>query len=132
MREDDFKSSIVELPTVLAITRLTKEFENNKLPSPPVQAVIDSSNPFTFRAGQWAPLRRLFTTPQKWLGLGPESLEQNDEVWLLKNANVPFILRPDGDSQYTLVGEAYVHGIMQGQLIDAPGGTEGFREIQIV
>jgi hypothetical protein len=35
----------------------------------------------------------------------------------------------NGESQYTLVGEAYVHGIMHGELIDAPGGTEGFKEI---
>jgi len=53
-------------------------------------------------------------------------------VWLLKNADVPFILRPCGESQYKLIGEAYVHGIMRGELVDAPGGTEGFAEIQIV
>jgi hypothetical protein len=132
MREDDFKSSIVELPTVSTIIKLAEDFENNELPSPSVQAVINSSNPFQLRAAQWVAGRRLFTTPQKWLGLGPESLKQDDEVWLLKYADVPFILRPHGESQYTLIGEAYVHGIMHGELIDAPGGTEGFREIQIV
>jgi hypothetical protein len=76
--------------------------------------------------------KRLFTTAQKWLGYGPVHLQPNDEVWLLKNARVPFILRPHGESQYRLIGEAYVHGIMQGRLIDAPGGAEGFREIEIV
>jgi hypothetical protein len=132
MREDDFKSSTVELPTTLTIIELAEELENNGLLSPYVQAVVNSSNLFQLRAGQWVGGRRLFTTPQKWLGLGPESLEQGDEVWLLKNTDTPFILRPYGDSQYTLVGEAYVHGIMHGELIDAPGGNEGFREVQIV
>jgi hypothetical protein len=50
----------------------------------------------------------------------------NDEVRLLNNAAVPFILRPYGESQYPLVGEAYVHGIMHAQLVAEPGETEGF------
>jgi hypothetical protein len=75
--------------------------------------------------------RRLFITTQKWFGLGPENLQPNDEVWLLKHAKVPFILRPYGD-QYQLVGEAYVHGIMFGELVTGPGGEEGFQDIEIV
>ena len=75
--------------------------------------------------------RRLFITTQKWFGLGPENLRPNDEVWLLKHAKVPFILRPYG-GQYQLVGEAYVHGIMFGELVTGPGGEEGFQDIEIV
>jgi hypothetical protein len=59
-------------------------------------------------------------------------LQPNDELWLLKHAAAPFILRAYGESQYQLVGEAYVHGIMYGELVDAPGGLEGFGEIEIV
>jgi Heterokaryon incompatibility protein (HET) len=131
-REQDFRSSAVELPTLSAIIKLAEEFTTEELIPQSAQNRINSSSAFQSRAGYWNAGRRLFTTDQKWLGLGPENLEQDDEVWLLKHANVPFILRPRGDSQYTLVGEAYVHGIMHGELVDAPGGTEGFREIQIV
>jgi hypothetical protein len=94
--------------------------------------IIKLSNIFWIPAQKCNAGRKLFTTSQKWLGLGPGCLEQDDEIWLLKNAAVPFILRPHGESQYTLVGEAYVHGIMHGELVDAPGGTEGFMEIQLV
>ncbi|KAN0112450.1 hypothetical protein V8E51_005401 [Hyaloscypha variabilis] len=131
-REHDFRSSTIRLPTLSTIIRLAEEVDNHGLTSHSVQATVNLTNQFQLQARNWAPGRRLFTTHQKWLGLGPETLEQDDEVWLLKNTNVPFILRSHGDSQYTLVGEAYVHGIMHGELIDAPRGTEGFREIQIV
>ncbi|KAE9365630.1 HET-domain-containing protein [Stipitochalara longipes BDJ] len=94
--------------------------------------LFDKCNTFCIRASPCANGRRLFITSQKWLGLGPEFLEPNDELWLLKHAAVPFILRPYGESQYQLVGEAYVHGIMHGELVAAPGGREGFGEIEIV
>jgi hypothetical protein len=29
---------------------------------------------------------------------------------------VPYVLRPRGNNEYELVGEAYVHGIMHGEL----------------
>jgi hypothetical protein len=129
-REENFQSSCVELPSasdIIEFTDLLKDEQNSRF-----HTVVNLSNEFCIRFRQVVGGRRLFTTSKKWLGLGPECLEPNDEVWLLKNAVVPFILRPQGYSQYSLVGEAYVHGIMNGELMDAPGGREGFRDIQIV
>jgi hypothetical protein len=52
------------------------------------------------------------------LGTGPRSLRAGDEVWVLAGASVPMVLRQaDGGghgARYRLVGEAYVHGAMQG------------------
>ena len=61
-------------------------------------------------------VRRIFRTKTCLLGIGPKSIRIGDEVWILAGANVPFVLRRlDGDqNRYTLVGEAYVHGIMHG------------------
>jgi hypothetical protein len=51
--------------------------------------------------------------------MGPTVLEVGDEVWILAGADVPLILRPSASSgeEYRLVGEAYVHGIMQGEAV---------------
>lgn len=67
--------------------------------------------------------RRIFRTDNGLLGLGPQSLRPGDHIFVLLGARVPFVLRPldlpgDGSSYYTLVGEAYVHGIMQGEALD--------------
>jgi hypothetical protein len=44
---------------------------------------------------------------------------KGDIIWLLPDADVPFILRPLENGHYKLVGEAYVHGIMHGEALDS-------------
>jgi hypothetical protein len=45
-------------------------------------------------------------------------MRAGDEVWMLRNALVPFILRKEEHGEnYTLIGEAYLHGFMQGEML---------------
>ncbi|KAL8708988.1 MAG: hypothetical protein Q9220_006197 [cf. Caloplaca sp. 1 TL-2023] len=63
---------------------------------------------------------RLFRTDDGLLGMGPRSTQAGDEAWILQGARVPFVLRPCGESgQYRLIGQSYVHGMMQGEAIEA-------------
>ncbi|KAI5920639.1 heterokaryon incompatibility protein-domain-containing protein [Camillea tinctor] len=59
--------------------------------------------------------RYLFSTRNGYLGLGPDC-RAGDLVCLLFGGEVPFVLRPK-DGHYQLVGDAYVHGIMEGEAI---------------
>lgn len=52
------------------------------------------------------------------LGTGPEGLCVGDVVCVLFGGQVPFILRPNPDGNYTLIGECYVSGIMHGEALD--------------
>lgn len=58
--------------------------------------------------------RRMFTTRDGLIGLGPEALQTRDCIALCKGGKVPYVLRkvPEG---YELVGECYMHGITQGE-----------------
>jgi hypothetical protein len=58
--------------------------------------------------------RRMFTTRDGFIGLGPQALQTGDCIALCKGGKVPYVLRkvPVG---YELIGECYVHGIMQGE-----------------
>jgi hypothetical protein len=67
---------------------------------------------------------RMFRTEDNYLGLGPISTKQEDEVWILRGASVPFVLRRAGERRYTVVGEAYVHGVMHGEVLGEPMGAE--------
>ena len=58
-------------------------------------------------------LRSFFTTSTGHIGLGPEGTKVDDHVVLLSGTQVPFILRQK-DEHYQVIGEAYVHGIMDG------------------
>jgi hypothetical protein len=41
--------------------------------------------------------------------------EVGDKLVVAKGGRVPLVLRGDGGTQYRLVGEAYAHGIMNGE-----------------
>jgi hypothetical protein len=60
--------------------------------------------------------RRFFVTQQGYFGVGPQDMELGDAVCVLFGADMPFILREKED-HWSLVGECYVHGIMNGEVM---------------
>jgi hypothetical protein len=65
---------------------------------------------------QYREEKLLFTTTTQKIGQGPKSMKLNDEVWILRGAQVPFVLRPMGNGHHRLIGEAYIHGVMHGEV----------------
>ena len=60
--------------------------------------------------------RRFFTTTKGFMGLAPDIAQVGDKVCLISGCCTPFIIRADGQN-YALVGESYVHGVMDGELM---------------
>lgn len=60
--------------------------------------------------------RRIFASEKGYLGSGIEAIKTGDLISLVAGADVPYILRPVAgkENTFTLVGEAYIHGIMDG------------------
>jgi hypothetical protein len=63
-----------------------------------------------------------FITKSGYLGIGPPGTQLGDQVWIFHGGKVPFVMRSAteyGDSyghdKLLLVGDAYVHGIMDGE-----------------
>ena len=44
------------------------------------------------------------------------SVKAGDSVWFFPTSRVPFVLRHIADNQHELIGEAYLHGYMHGEL----------------
>ncbi|MCJ1456380.1 hypothetical protein MMC28_006741 [Mycoblastus sanguinarius] len=61
--------------------------------------------------------RSFVMTSEGFFGLAPYQTRPGDLVCVLRGGNVPFVLRQRGDSCYEFVGEAYVHGIMDGNFV---------------
>ncbi|KAI0377172.1 heterokaryon incompatibility protein-domain-containing protein [Hypomontagnella monticulosa] len=61
--------------------------------------------------------RRPCITKNGLVGLAPPDSVPGDRVALLQAGRVPVVLRQDGDG-YRLIGEAYVHGAMYGEMFD--------------
>ncbi|KAG9218082.1 hypothetical protein CCMSSC00406_0010241 [Pleurotus cornucopiae] len=74
--------------------------------------------------------RKPFTGKGGFVGVGPLEMEIGDVVCVLYGAMVPFVLRPINNSEgslYTLVGECYCDGIMDGEALEMGLGEEVFR-----
>jgi hypothetical protein len=60
--------------------------------------------------------RRLFRTARGYVGLSAGSVKAGDEMCVLFGSLVPIVLRREGRS-WRVVGECYVHGIMDGEVL---------------
>ncbi|KAH7410571.1 heterokaryon incompatibility protein-domain-containing protein [Cadophora sp. MPI-SDFR-AT-0126] len=74
-----------------------------------------------------------FVTRHGYVGLGPgygqEHTRPGDLICIFYGARVPFVLRPrpDGQTGYILVGEAFVYGIMDGEIMTMDHQTMKFQ-----
>ncbi|KAH7308420.1 heterokaryon incompatibility protein-domain-containing protein [Stachybotrys elegans] len=64
---------------------------------------------------QFTARRRFVATSKGYYGLVPAQAAVGDQVAILKGGNYPFVLRSCGRN-WKLVGECYVHGVMNGEL----------------
>ena len=69
--------------------------------------------------------RCFFVTESGYCGVGPWIMKADDECVLIRGARVAFLLRSVQDryresKQYRVLGEAYLHGIMDGELVREP------------
>lgn len=94
------------------------------LPIRALNAFSQMSEPLTWRASRFlsafwrsCKLRRFFTTSSGRIGIGPPTMREGDFVAILFGGYTPYVLRPEG-GQYSLVGECYVHGIMNGEAVE--------------
>jgi hypothetical protein len=64
--------------------------------------------------------KRLFRTTKGFLGLGPAAAQHGDIVSLLLGVQVLYVLRSASEDDHCeFVGECYVHGLMDGQAVNA-------------
>lgn len=71
--------------------------------------------------------RRFFTSRKGFMGLAPDIAEVGDKISLVSGCCTPLILIHDGPN-FSLVGESYVHGVMDGRLIS----DAAFQDINLV
>lgn len=62
--------------------------------------------------------RRFIITKSGRLGWCPETCQQGDTITVLAGGRVPYVLRKTDDRCHTFLGDAYVHGIMDGEAVE--------------
>ncbi|KAH8810070.1 heterokaryon incompatibility protein-domain-containing protein [Hyaloscypha sp. PMI_1271] len=62
--------------------------------------------------------RKFLITGNGYLGWAPNTSKKGDIIAVLFGCTTPMVLRPIADKRYEVVGEAYVHGFMEGKAMD--------------
>ncbi|KAF4977302.1 hypothetical protein FZEAL_6190 [Fusarium zealandicum] len=75
---------------------------------------------------RWQHARRCFVTTTGYVGVGPLGLQAGDEVCVFLGGKTVYIVRPQDDDTYLLIGEGYAHGVMYGELLK--GGSAERKE----
>ena len=80
--------------------------------------------------------RSLCVSDDNRLVLAPSSTRVGDKVAILLGGKTVYILRPTGgdkedEEEFELVGEAYAHGVMNGEMMDDPAFVRKIQRIQL-
>ncbi|CAJ0553030.1 Ff.00g115420.m01.CDS01 [Fusarium sp. VM40] len=85
-----------------------------------IESVRDKGKNYFSLMGSTLFFRRPILTNEGHLGCSCESAQVGDEVWIISGCPTPLVLRKSnaGDGGYTLIGETYVHGVMNGEIVN--------------
>ncbi|CAM1503336.1 Fc.00g081120.m01.CDS01 [Cosmosporella sp. VM-42] len=53
-----------------------------------------------------------------FLGMGPKEMEVGDRIFIMEGSHVPIVLRLGSNMVFQIVGEAYVYGMMYGEMVN--------------
>ncbi|KAH6879268.1 heterokaryon incompatibility protein-domain-containing protein [Alternaria rosae] len=77
---------------------------------------------FTLRCMRLALLsldhRALITTTSGYFGMAPVATRSGDVIAILLGCNCPVVLRPCDDGLYRIIGECYIQGLMNGEILN--------------
>jgi hypothetical protein len=66
--------------------------------------------------------RKAFCSQKGYKGLVPADAKEGDLLCVFLGSNLPSVVRKVEDERYRLIGEAYIHGFMDGELMKVVGG----------
>ena len=117
---DDFFRSYVDLRTKLMKLTQRCRFQRRQPGEYYDDLVFREPSLYLTRVEILSYFRRLIITRNGYIGLASCTTEPNDSICILFGAQTPFVLRQECDD-WILLGECYIHGMMDGKAFDQPG-----------
>ncbi|KAI0911997.1 HET-domain-containing protein [Ustulina deusta] len=65
----------------------------------------------------WTADFHVFTMSNDYIGLSRAPVQPGDEVFIILGCDSPMIVRPRSDGEYEVVGDCYIHGAMDGEVL---------------
>lgn len=111
-------------------------YKNLHLQTKPLPDFVleNGSKAAKFESAAWnraAAGRRFCCTNNGYLGMVPVLAKKGDKICAFLGAATPFVVRPKGDGVYQLVGECYVHCMMNGEILKLPNFEERLEDITL-
>jgi hypothetical protein len=105
---------------IQAISQIAWEFQDSKKDYDFAELKSILEDP-TFSRCVWAIKyaclnRRLFTTANGHVGLGPQAIREDDFLCILADSRLPIMLR-QCDTEWNVLGPCFAHGIMRGEVV---------------
>ena len=88
-------------------------------PIPSVQLLSKSAQSYLRYISILMKNGKVFRTRKGYIGVGPENVQEGDQVCILRGLFIPIILRSvvGGEGRFEVIGETWVHGIMDGEFM---------------
>jgi hypothetical protein len=67
---------------------------------------------------KWCYNRRFFKSESGRFGWIVDGSQVGDEICVLYGGDYPFVMRPDGAGGHRIIGDCYIHGLMDGEAMD--------------
>ena len=116
---DDFFRSYVDLRTKLMKLTQHCRFQRRQSGDHYDDLVFEEPSLYISRIEILSYFRRLIITRNGYIGLASCTTEPDDVICILFGAQTPLVLRQE-DGDWILLGECYVHGMMDGKAFDQP------------
>jgi hypothetical protein len=68
--------------------------------------------------------RRMIRTAGGFIGLAPRLAMEGDHIAICKGGKVPLVLRAKDEKTWELIGDSYIHGVMDGRVWELLVGSE--------
>ncbi|KAH7383465.1 heterokaryon incompatibility protein-domain-containing protein [Cadophora sp. MPI-SDFR-AT-0126] len=119
---DDYKGANATVTTVpIENPELSLAAVIADIASPDPTLHLGSMNPDSLYKSQAAVAcrdRHFAVTEAGYVGLVPTCSQTGDEIFLLGGVSTPFVLRQKSERKFALVGDSYIHGVMEGEIAE--------------
>ena len=123
--DDEYEPKRLERVMSVLTTLGSLNLKSLQASNQPLPTMKDSPDPeilFSMYSAATRPsyMRSFFATKGGYIGMGPAYSKPGDRVCLIMGLNAPYIVRTTEDrnpSRVELIGEAYVHGMMDGEMM---------------
>jgi hypothetical protein len=83
-----------------------------------LHALTSRGSEFSPRFNERAVGRKFFISSRGYMGWLPSAAQENDIVCVFYGCRIPFAIRIAGQNRYQLLGDCYMHGLMDGEAIN--------------